>query len=546
MDAPWLVVANYLKGVSEFAGAMTNPKIEEMFALSGSAWVHSDETPWCAAFVGACLRLSGYKSTNSLGARSYLNYGAPLDEPRTGCIVVFWRGDPRDTSRGHVAFFDHVDDDHVYVLGGNQGNMVQIQKYARERVLAFRQPVDVAPMAKSRILRNFIDLTGGSEGEPSAGGAIPLAVPPPPNPMPAPQAVAPVPIAPEPDDEPVRIGVPPSPETLNGSAITGSTVSNFGKVQPIVDKWEGQYMDHPSDPGGATNMGITIHTLSVWRGHQVSKADVQALSRNEAWQIMKAKYYDIVRGDDLPIGVATAVHNAAVLSGPGRAAKWLQQCVQVLGGAVTVDGAIGNQTINAVLQIDGTRLMEQFFARQEAFYRSLATFKVFGNGWMSRLDDVRRFARNLQNASRTVIANVIADEIAFSGHMIAEGPTMKTDTVEQPISKPEFGTILEDPEMRRKLEDLLKSAGQSNGLTPVNAALGPMIGQLLNGNKTTLGTLGLLFTTLMDRMSPIAAPTVDSLQNNVTPFVQPVALVMLLWGLLGKYEKWVYVEGKKP
>ncbi len=528
MDAPWLVVANYLKGVSEYSGALTNPKIEEMFSLSGSPWVHSDETPWCAAFVGACLRLSGFRSSNNLGARSYLNYGAPLEEPVPGCIVVFWRGDPNDTSRGHVAFLDHVDDKYVYALGGNQGNMVQVRPYDRNRVLAFRQPTEVAPIAHSKVLRNFNDLTGGPDGQGDtrpAEAAVPAAAQPP---------AAPAPVAPAADhEEPVRIGVPEPVAAGGGGAA--ARPSNFGKVQPIVDKWEGGYVDDPKDPGGATNMGVTIYTLAAWCGHKVSKADVKALTRGEVWQIMKSRYYDVVRGDDLPIGVATGVHNAAVLSGPKRAATWLQQSMQALGSRVTVDGAIGDETIGFVEQLDPTALMEQFFRRQESFYRSLSTFPHFGKGWMNRLNDVRLFARKLQSASMPGFAS-------FAG---VPDDSVRPVDVGGAEPGPFSPAELDNPDTLKKIIDVLNSQRQQGTLTPVNAALGDTIGSMLNGNKTLIGTLGVLFSTLVNQMSHSNSSTVALLQDNVTPFLKPVAITVVLWGLLGKYEKWVYGDRKR-
>ena len=161
--------------------------------------------------------------------------------------------------------------------------------------------------------------------------------------------------------------------------------NNFGKVQPIVDKWEGGYVDHPADPGGATNMGITLATLSRWRGRVVSKAEVKALTRAEAWKIMKRYYYDVVRGDDLPLPVACAAHNAAVLSGPSRSAKFLQTALRSLGKGVSVDGAIGPQSLSAVSECDPFQLANAFFQVQENYLRSLKHFTVFGKGWLNRL-----------------------------------------------------------------------------------------------------------------------------------------------------------------
>lgn len=93
-------------GLAEFPGAKHNPKIVKMYADSGNAWVTNDETPWCAAFVGAVLAQSGYKSTNKLNARSYLNWGSPVElkDAKRGDVVILERG--TDPASGHVAFYD--------------------------------------------------------------------------------------------------------------------------------------------------------------------------------------------------------------------------------------------------------------------------------------------------------------------------------------------------------------------------------------------------------------------------------------------------------
>src|SRR5918911_4916431 len=145
MSAPWFIVATALKGVSEVRGSVDNPKIVEMFRISGHPEVKDDETPWCAAFVGSCLRLSGYRSSGNLGARSYENFGLDLKgKPQHGCIVVFTRGDPT-AHTGHVAFYDHENGDHIFVLGGNQGDKVTTARFPKGRVIAYRMPTETAP-----------------------------------------------------------------------------------------------------------------------------------------------------------------------------------------------------------------------------------------------------------------------------------------------------------------------------------------------------------------------------------------------------------------
>jgi len=156
MSAPWFSVATRFKGITEVHGSVDEPKILEMYRLAGHPEIQHDETPWCAAFVGACLRLSGYAGSDSLLARSYRKFGEDLkQQPRRGCIVVLWRGDPK-ADTGHVAFYDHDEDDHVVLLGGNQGDAVSTRRFPKSQVLAYRWPVETAPLPTNTTLPNIL------------------------------------------------------------------------------------------------------------------------------------------------------------------------------------------------------------------------------------------------------------------------------------------------------------------------------------------------------------------------------------------------------
>ncbi|WIY52470.1 glycoside hydrolase family 108 protein [Devosia sp. YIM 151766] len=152
-----------------------------------------------------------------------------------------------------------------------------------------------------------------------------------------------------------------------------------------IQRWiiasEGGYVDHPRDPGGATNMGITHKTLTAWRGRSVTKADVRSLTKAEALEIYRAQYWDTVRGDLLPTGLDYAVFDYAVNSGPARAAKDLQR---ELG--VSADGIIGSITLEAIRRVDDIAgLVSRLCARRWAFVQGLSTFATFGNGWRRRI-----------------------------------------------------------------------------------------------------------------------------------------------------------------
>jgi lysozyme family protein len=150
-----------------------------------------------------------------------------------------------------------------------------------------------------------------------------------------------------------------------------------------VLKWEGGYVNHPKDPGGATNMGITQKTLQGWRGAPVTAEDMKALTHKEAEAIYKARYWAACQCEALEFPVALMVFDAAVNHGPGRAARLLQEAL-----GVTVDGAIGPVTLGAAQAKDPAALATEIAARRMVFYASLKTFKTFGLGWSRRLMDV--------------------------------------------------------------------------------------------------------------------------------------------------------------
>jgi uncharacterized protein (TIGR02594 family) len=128
------------RGLREIPGAKHNPEVVKMFAEVGHSWVQDDETAWCAAFVGAMLKRAGMAQTGKLNARSYLDWGEPVEmsDAQPGDIVVFWRGS-RDGWQGHVAFFVRWEGDGLLVVGGNQMNAVNISKYPKDRILGIRR-----------------------------------------------------------------------------------------------------------------------------------------------------------------------------------------------------------------------------------------------------------------------------------------------------------------------------------------------------------------------------------------------------------------------
>lgn len=171
--------------------------------------------------------------------------------------------------------------------------------------------------------------------------------------------------------------------------------ASFAAALKLILRHEGGYVDHPLDPGGATNRGITRATLAGYRGRPVSKAEVMALSETEAGNIYRTLYWNAVRGDELPAGVDLVVFDAAVNSGPGRAARWLQMAL-----ALQPDGAVGPSTISAARQSEARRLIAQFSHQRLGFLQRLGTWRAFGRGWARRVRETESAALALAGPER--------------------------------------------------------------------------------------------------------------------------------------------------
>ena len=150
---------------------------------------------------------------------------------------------------------------------------------------------------------------------------------------------------------------------------------------------EGGYTNHPSDPGGPTNFGITIHDYRRYLKPDATAAAVKAMRLDEARAIYRAKYWDALACNALPAGVDYAVFDYGVNSGIGRAARVLQR----LAG-VGDDGHVGPATLAAVRARDARSLTAAICDERLAFLQRLKTWPVFGKGWGRRVAEVRAAA----------------------------------------------------------------------------------------------------------------------------------------------------------
>lgn len=139
-DPAWLAEARKHIGTREIPGARHEPKIVQWWKAIKRGGIKDDETPWCAAFVGAMLEQVGLMSSRFESARSYLQWGVPLAIPAVGAIAVFTR-----QGGGHVGFIvgQTPDGQSLLILGGNQGNEVNVRSISKARLTGIRWPKPV-------------------------------------------------------------------------------------------------------------------------------------------------------------------------------------------------------------------------------------------------------------------------------------------------------------------------------------------------------------------------------------------------------------------
>jgi lysozyme family protein len=166
--------------------------------------------------------------------------------------------------------------------------------------------------------------------------------------------------------------------------------ANFESALKAILHHEGGYVNHPADPGGMTNLGVTKRVWEEWLGHPVDEKQMRALTAEAVAPMYKAKYWDKVKGDDLPEGVDYAVFDAAVNSGPGRAVKWLQACV-----GADADGNLGPKTLAAVAAFDPADLVQDYAKRRLSFLMDLSHWPTFGKGWSRRVAEVEATALDM-------------------------------------------------------------------------------------------------------------------------------------------------------
>jgi lysozyme family protein len=170
------------------------------------------------------------------------------------------------------------------------------------------------------------------------------------------------------------------------------TATGFPRALPRVLQHEGGYVNHASDPGGATNKGVTFRVYDAYRTRKgLPTRDVREITSAEVSEIYKLQYWDAVHGDQLPPGIDYVLFDGAVNSGPSQSIKWLQKAL----GNVLVDGQMGQATLQAVAEHPRpVQLVDAICDRRMAFLQALRTWGTFGKGWTSRVSGVRRLGKS--------------------------------------------------------------------------------------------------------------------------------------------------------
>ena len=166
--------------------------------------------------------------------------------------------------------------------------------------------------------------------------------------------------------------------------------SNYDKCLETILHHEGGYVNHPKDPGGETNLGVTKR---VYLEHGGTK-DMKDLLVEDVAPIYKKGYWDKMKGDELPNGLDLCVFDFGVNAGPGRSAKYLQTMI-----GTVADGGIGPNTLAKLkeyVEKHGIeKCIEDFQGARQDYYEKLSTFATFGKGWTRRVDETTELALSM-------------------------------------------------------------------------------------------------------------------------------------------------------
>ena len=165
-------------------------------------------------------------------------------------------------------------------------------------------------------------------------------------------------------------------------------MADFRRYAPLLKQFEGGFVNHPDDPGGANNMGVTLATFRQFFGANKTVMDLRMMNDTQWTTIMKGGYWDKCLADQIRNqSVAELIVDWCVNSGTGIIRK-----VQGIVG-VTADGIVGQRTIAAINRADAQNLHFRIKRARAEYYATLVDNRksnlTFYDGWFSRLSQLK-------------------------------------------------------------------------------------------------------------------------------------------------------------
>ncbi len=140
-NTPWVEAGLKDLGIQEVRDEEHVHQMWRDAKLSGLTKFPASKVPWCSAAICSWFERAGIRSARTDGAKNWLNWGMKLGKPAQGCVVVFTRN-----GGGHVGLVMGEDEKgNLLVLGGNQGDQVNIKSFDKSRVAGYRYPEDYLP-----------------------------------------------------------------------------------------------------------------------------------------------------------------------------------------------------------------------------------------------------------------------------------------------------------------------------------------------------------------------------------------------------------------
>ena len=163
--------------------------------------------------------------------------------------------------------------------------------------------------------------------------------------------------------------------------------TNFNAVMDEIFRHEGGLSLIRSDPGNWTSGKVGVGELRGTNygiaAHAHPNEDIRNLTKKRAGEIYRKKYWTVIRGNDLPVGIDLVTMDPAVNSGPSRGVRWLQEAI-----GSTPDGKMGPRTIARSKEVNPVPAIQKACARRMGFLRGLRTWGTFGTGWSRRVASV--------------------------------------------------------------------------------------------------------------------------------------------------------------